>query len=224
MPFTVPPEKSIHNIPRLSKCRQPDVQRPVEPQLIRAVKFGNMMTDGNGILYNGAPMSETSPATSYIRIDGDINCGIILLADHARNALPPEYGTLGLEPQQFGRHIAYDIGVEHGHRGLARALGCPAFLTCYSRLLIDPNRGIDDPTLIMRISDGAIVPGNAGVDEAEASAAVSHDSIAPYQSAIKREIDQSPARASCPLLVSIHSFTPVLARHTAALARRRPVG
>ena len=43
----------------------------------------------------------------------------------------------------------------------------PAVLTRYSRLLIDPNRGEDDPTLIMRLSDGAIVPGNRNLDEAE---------------------------------------------------------
>ena len=40
-------------------------------------------------------------------------------------------------------------------------------LSTFSRLLIDPNRGADDPTLVMRYSDGAIVPGNARADAAE---------------------------------------------------------
>ena len=40
-------------------------------------------------------------------------------------------------------------------------------LSTFSRLLIDPNRGADDPTLVMRLSDGAIVPGNARIDAAE---------------------------------------------------------
>ncbi|HBH40839.1 MAG TPA: N-formylglutamate amidohydrolase, partial [Rhizobiales bacterium] len=44
---------------------------------------------------------------------------------------------------------------------LALLLGVPALLTRFSRLLIDPNRGLDDPTLVMQISDGLIVPGNA---------------------------------------------------------------
>jgi predicted N-formylglutamate amidohydrolase len=153
-------------------------------------------------------MSETSPSDSYIRVDGDIKRGMILLADHARNALPPEYGTLGLEPKQFGRHIAYDIGVEQVTVGLARALGCPAFLTCYSRLLIDPNRGIDDPTLIMRISDGAIVPGNAGVDYAERCRRIARFHT-PYQSGIKSEIDKAINAGVIPALFAIHSFTPV---------------
>jgi predicted N-formylglutamate amidohydrolase len=53
-------------------------------------------------------------------------------------------------------------------RRLAGLLQCPAALTRFSRLLIDPNRGVNDPTLIMRISDGAIVPGNARISAEEA--------------------------------------------------------
>src|SRR6266576_935557 len=102
-------------------------------------------------------MVQTGSPESYIRIDGDVKRGIILLADHARNALPARYGSLGLDAGQFSRHIAFDIGVEQVTTGLARRISCPALLTAFSRLLIDPNRGTDDPTLIMRISDGAIV-------------------------------------------------------------------
>ena len=49
-------------------------------------------------------------------------------------------------------------------RRLAALTGAAAVLAGFSRLLIDPNRGEDDPTLVMRISDGAIVPGNARID------------------------------------------------------------
>ena len=45
-------------------------------------------------------------------IEGSLDLGLLILADHATNRLPPEYGDLGLEPSAFGRHIAYDIGVE----------------------------------------------------------------------------------------------------------------
>ena len=37
---------------------------------------------------------------------------LLLLCDHASNALPPEYGDLGLGPEQFRRHIAQRL-----HRG-----------------------------------------------------------------------------------------------------------
>ena len=41
---------------------------------------------------------------------------------------------------------------------LARLLDAPALLTRFSRLVIDPNRGEDDPTLVMRLYDGTIIP------------------------------------------------------------------
>ncbi len=80
---------------------------------------------------------------------------------------PAEYGNLGLDPLNLKRHIAYDIGAAALTRALAKELAAPAVLSRFSRLLIDPNRGDDDPTLVMKLSDGAIVPGNAKVDDAE---------------------------------------------------------
>src|SRR5690606_11450563 len=76
-------------------------------------------------------------------IEGDLSKGILLVCDHATNALPEEYGTLGLPEDQLNRHIAHDIGVADVTRGLASAVGIPAVLSTYSRLLIDPNRGAD---------------------------------------------------------------------------------
>ena len=117
------------------------------------------------------------------------------------------YGTLGLPAAQLGRHIAYDIGAAPITRALAAALGVPAVLTRYSRLLIDPNRGDDDPTLIMRLSDGAVIPGNRRIDERRARAA--HRSLlSPLPSRPStRVIDQCLAAGVAPALLSIHSFT-----------------
>ncbi len=38
-------------------------------------------------------------------------------------------GVLGLPPEQFQRHIAYDIGARDLTLGLARHFGAPALLT-----------------------------------------------------------------------------------------------
>lgn len=161
----------------------------------------------------------TSCGESFARIPGDLKRGIILIADHARNALPPEYGSLGLPRDQFERHIAYDIGVEAVTRGLASKLGCPALLAGFSRLLIDPNRGGDDPTLIMRVSDGAIIPGNARIDDEEREKRLARFHR-PYHAAIAAEIDAALAQGADPLLISIHSFTP----HWKGFARPWHVG
>src|SRR5690606_32621552 len=80
-------------------------------------------------------------------VDGSRDLGLVLVADHARRDLPTEYGDLGLPATEFDRHIAYDIGVEAVIRRLAALTGAPAVYAGFSRLLIDPNRGEDDPTL-----------------------------------------------------------------------------
>jgi predicted N-formylglutamate amidohydrolase len=133
---------------------------------------------------------------------------VVLVCDHASNCLPARYGTLGLSAVQLERHIAYDIGAEAVTRALANRLGSPAVLSRHSRLLIDPNRGHDDPTLIMRISDGAVIPGNRLLDDQERAHRMSCF-YTPYHDAIRGVIDQCLAVGRVPFLVSVHSFTPV---------------
>ena len=129
---------------------------------------------------------------------------LLLLCDHASNALPPEVGTLGLAPGLFSTHIAYDIGAAAVTRALAAAYGAPALLGRWSRLLIDLNRGCDDPTIVMKLSDGSIIPGNrdAGAAEVARRIAVWH---APYHAAIAAELDRIGSGA---VVLSLHSFTP----------------
>ena len=141
-------------------------------------------------------------------VDGDRAKGLVLLADHARNALPEEYGDLGLPASAFTRHIAYDIGVEMVTRRLAATLGVPAVLGGFSRLLIDPNRGEDDPTLIMKLSDGAIIPANHPLSEEEREIRLNRFHR-PYHDAVANEIAAVESKAgAAPLVISIHSFTP----------------
>jgi predicted N-formylglutamate amidohydrolase len=144
----------------------------------------------------------------FVRIEGDPSAGLLILCDHAANHVPPEYAALGLDAAEFRRHIAYDPGAAAVTSALSRRLGVPAVMSTFSRLLIDANRGEDDPTLIMRLSDGAVVPGNAAVDEAERARRVARFH-APYHGAIAAAVDDSLGRGVVPALISIHSFTPV---------------
>ena len=127
----------------------------------------------------------------------------LFLCDHASNALPPGYQTLGLEPALFQTHIAYDIGAAEVTRTLAGLFHSPALLGVWSRLLIDLNRGTDDPTLVMKLSDGSIIPGNRHADSAEVARRIAQFH-APYHQAIADQI----ARLGRPPLISMHSFTP----------------
>jgi predicted N-formylglutamate amidohydrolase len=151
------------------------------------------------------PEPTASPHPCEI-IPGDPACGLVLACDHASNFVPDDI-VLGVAPEEFARHIAYDIGAAGVTRALARALGAPAVLTNFSRLIIDPNRGRDDPTLVMRLSDGAVVPGNARIDEAGKAARIARF-YEPFDAAITEALTAAEATGRQPALVTIHSFTP----------------
>jgi predicted N-formylglutamate amidohydrolase len=140
------------------------------------------------------------------RPDGDP--AVILLCDHASNATPPGL-ELGVSAADMARHIAWDVGA----RGLTLALSdlfeAPAVLSGVSRLVIDPNRGEDDPTLVMKLYDGTIVPGNRAADAAETARRV-EAYWRPYHAAVTAAIDRALADGIEPVLVAIHSFTPRL--------------
>ena len=151
-------------------------------------------------------MSAAEPE-AYETVNADAAPHLIFLCDHASKALPPEYGSLGLGPDAFARHIAYDIGAAEVARAMAAAFEAPAILGMYSRLLVDLNRGADDPTLVMKLSDGAVIPGNAkaGFDEINHRIARYYR---PYHDAIEAQIARARSRGISPVIVSIHSFTP----------------
>ena len=102
---------------------------------------------------------------------------------------PCRRGRAGAGPGLLATHIAYDIGAAAVTRALAGAYGAPAFLGGWSRLLIDLNRGADDPTLVMKLSDGSIIPGNRDADAAEVARRIARFH-APYHAAIAAELDR----------------------------------
>jgi predicted N-formylglutamate amidohydrolase len=141
-------------------------------------------------------------------ITGDQTSGLILIADHAMRHLPAKYGTLGLESSEFERHIAYDIGVEPLTRELAGRLSCPAVMARFSRLLIDPNRGADDPTLVRQLYDGSVIAGNYPLPSEELAFRIENFYL-PFRRAVRDSIAGLWAvSGQPPLVISIHSFTP----------------
>ena len=139
-------------------------------------------------------------------VPGDPASGLLILCDHASNHVPADLHRLGVPDHEFSRHIAYDIGAAGVTRRLAALLGAPAVLTTFSRLIIDPNRGQDDPTLVMRLSDGAVVPGNARIDEAGKAERIARF-YEPYDRAIDAHVAAAMAAGAPPAIVTIHSFT-----------------
>lgn len=149
-------------------------------------------------------MPEEAP---YI-IEGRARTGqAVVICDHATNTVPaviPD-ATLGIPLSDMNRHIAYDIGALGVSRRLAQRLDAPLIFSNFSRLVIDPNRGEDDPTLIMQLYDGSVIPANRTLC-AEDRALRVQTCYHPYHNAIRAVL----AERENPVIISIHSFTPQL--------------
>lgn len=131
----------------------------------------------------------------------------VVVCDHATNTVPEAVagGSLGLPTSDMERHIAFDIGAAGVSRRLADNLNASAVLSNFSRLVIDPNRGEDDPTLLMRIYDGSIIPANRSADLAEREHRMNL-CYRPYHAELERVLSSRTA----PVIISVHSFTPQL--------------
>lgn len=131
----------------------------------------------------------------------------LITCDHATNRVPDwvNGGDLGIASDDMSRHIAFDVGAAGLALALARRLDAPAILSDFSRLVIDPNRGEDDPTLLMRLYDGTVIPANRDADDAERERRLAR-LHRPYHAAVERLAGGHPARAIC----AVHSFTPQL--------------
>jgi len=131
----------------------------------------------------------------------------LVTCDHASNQVPDWVagGDLGIAPDDMARHIAWDVGAAGVSAALAERLDAPCILSDFSRLVIDPNRGEDDPTLVMKLYDGTIIPANRHIDDAGTLERLNR-LYRPYHDALARLAARQPDT----VIVAIHSFTPCL--------------
>ena len=134
----------------------------------------------------------------------------LLVCDHASNRLPACFKNFGMSDEDMVSHCALDIGAGAVTRLLSRALGLPAVLAGYSRLVVDCNRRLDDPTIFPESIDGVVVPGNQELTHAERQARA--DALYwPYHHAVRDQLQQLESFAKAPALIAIHSFVPIRA-------------
>ena len=145
----------------------------------------------------------------YIRIGpASVHPHFVLVCDHASNAVPAHMERLGLDQAELDRHIGWDIGAAMVTRSLSALLDAPAYLSGYSRLVVDCNRPVGSPTAMPAVSDGTVVPANQSISPEEA-AARTDAFFRPYHDAIAACLDRAIGFGAVPILVAVHSFTPV---------------
>ncbi|HWJ74594.1 MAG TPA: N-formylglutamate amidohydrolase [Kaistia sp.] len=132
----------------------------------------------------------------------------VFVCEHASNRVPRALGDLGLPPEAFERHIAWDPGAALLTRALARRFGGAAVLQAYSRLVIDCNRAPELADAITPLSEDTAIPGNgdlAAADRARRIEAV----WTPFHAAIDAMMAARHMAARPTVFVTLHSFTPV---------------
>lgn len=145
----------------------------------------------------------------YSILNPDSDRPVILVCDHASRKIPGCLGDMGLDPLTRRCHLAWDIGAGPLTRELAERLGATAVLAGYSRLVMDCNRELTDPSAFLEFGDGVAIPGNVGISDQE-KADRAQALFWPYHHAIETEVARLSQSGTKPLMLAVHSFTPVL--------------
>ncbi len=151
--------------------------------------------------------NELTPAFEIINAQG--KSPLLIACDHAANLIPPSLLNLGLDAQYWQQHIAYDIGARQVALRLSEFFDAPLLLAKYSRLLIDLNRHLDDPSLIPEISDGIVIPANNNLSAEQRKHRINHY-FQPYHQQYQRLATAQIAQHSRPIILALHSFTPMM--------------
>ncbi|MDH6265425.1 putative N-formylglutamate amidohydrolase [Rhizobium sp. SG_E_25_P2] len=132
----------------------------------------------------------------------------VLTCEHASRHIPTDYQGLGLPEAEISRHIGWDIGAAAVTRRLSALLDAPAFLSNYSRLLIDLNRPLGAESSIPILSEITVIPGNQDLDAAERALRADR-MFHPFHTAVTAHLDERARCGRPALILAIHSFTPV---------------
>ena len=151
--------------------------------------------------------SDYSQYDTHTLLDCEPRLPVLLGCDHASAHIPAELGNLGMAPEHLEDHIALDIGAGAVATELGKLLNVPVVLGAHSRLVVDCNRNLDDPTAFPEWSDGVCVPGNHGIAVAEREARA-NAFYWPYHHAVRDQLRKLEQLAPAPALLAIHSFTP----------------
>lgn len=147
---------------------------------------------------------------THVLWECDARLPVLLVCDHASHAIPAELSDLGMARDLIETHIGWDIGAARVSKILGEWLHVPVVQAATSRLVVDCNRRLDDPSAFPQTSDGVTVPGNAPLDD-EAKAERAERFYWSYHHAVRDQVRGLEALAAAPAIIALHSFTPVMA-------------
>lgn len=151
-------------------------------------------------------MDNTRAAGPFVQVLNPSGQGVgLLVCEHASNTVPAEYDGLGLTADILSSHIAWDPGALGVAKEMSARLDAPLVMQTVSRLLYDCNRPPNEPSSVPAVSEIHAVPGNAGLSD-EQRAERARRFYDPFRATLAAAIE---ARSRPPVIVTVHSFTPV---------------
>lgn len=157
------------------------------------------------------PLIGPGDAPPYMTYNEHGEARALVVADHASPFFPAAMNQLGLADWVLEKHVAWDIGVDKLARYLADELDAQAVLAGFSRLIVDPNRKLHDPTAFPPISDGIAIPGNIDLDEEQKALRV-QSFFKPYHDKISEKLLELTTPEQVPALIAVHTCSPVFDR------------
>ncbi len=133
---------------------------------------------------------------------------VLLICEHAGRQIPEFISSLGVDDETMSTHIAWDLGASALSRLLSARLDAPLILQRYSRLVYDCNRCFDAVDAITEVSDDVVIPENKGLSMAQRKRRF-EVVYQPFFEAIRTIIESRTQQGRQPVIVTVHSFTPV---------------
>lgn len=129
---------------------------------------------------------------------------VVLVCEHASNFIPESFSALGLSKDDQQSHAAWDPGAMAVAKHMSDGLDAVLVSSDVSRLVYDCNRPPSAASAMPARSEVIDVPGNVGLsDEGRA------DRAARFYWPFHAEVAAAMERTTAPVLVTVHSFTPI---------------
>ncbi|NOX39780.1 MAG: N-formylglutamate amidohydrolase [Alphaproteobacteria bacterium] len=158
-------------------------------------------------VYNSLLLSETDgPAVEVLNPNGLSD--MVLVCEHASNRIPRSLQDLGLGEVARNSHVAWDPGALALAKLLSAAFDAPLVASRISRLVYDCNRPPEARDAMPAKSEQFDIPGNHAISQSEHQARVV-EVYDKFSAALTGVIARKSAQGKTPVLVTIHSFTPV---------------
>lgn len=132
----------------------------------------------------------------------------LLVCEHASRFIPSEFDNLGLDEEVLKSHVAWGPGAYAVACMMTDQLGSPLVAQRISRLVYDCNRPPTSPGAMPEKSEIFDIPGNVGLTQSQRQSRVDAFYL-PFHQAVSDQIDKQIENQLPPVLLTMHSFTPV---------------